>query len=393
MSIQMSSRVLPIPKHYSYISTHIAFITVEELLRLPISLHCISLEQRKAYFVEMSDGSNPYNTRRFSIQFVSQRELGKYLYALPLDQFYQYVEGLDLSQRRVVWLFHSARCGSTVWAQVFNELPNWGVVSECNFLLHSLMYENNSEPINNFLHSETFARATLAGFKFNVSRFPESYSIFVKGATFQDLSLLHPVAKYFKNLKLLFSYRNCLPSTESWSQAFAKYKLMFLESSRRIVNGKYTNDYISLFIVGAHTQWWLHPARSRVIPNPVPVSQFEWYVVYWCSMVCGVRRAQEQGYGVHCIKYEDMQADCEGLIRRVFNHLGIDESLVAMALQSTRQDSHADTYFSHRKRKDRVNSETLTESLSRANKILEYYDCLSLNSDLVMPSTLWLNLL
>lgn len=378
--------MLAMPKYYTYISTHIRFISIEELINSPISLHCISLEHQKAYFVEMPAGANPFDTRLFSTLFVSQREMATYLYIVPLNIFYQYVSSLEFCECKFVWLLHTARSGSTVWAQIFNELPNWNVVSENSFLLYSLLHENGADPIGKFIKSEKFEKIAVAGFMFNISRFPKTHRILIKGATFQDLSLLPIIQKHF-DVKILFSYRNSLSTAESWTRSFRKYKWLCTEAGRKFANRSYINDHLSLFIYQSHTQPWLDSTLAERLECVVPRNQFEWYLIYWCSTVGAIRRAQEEGHDIRCIKYENFRADCEEEIRKVFSHLEIDISLVAAAVKSAEKDSHADAYFSRNCREKYANFVIPPDSVRKGNLILAAFGFPSFDSDFAIPQT------
>ena len=116
MRIWLTKGAILTPSYYDFISTYSESLTVKELMKKRnIVPHCISLHRNAAYFVEFKDGDNPYNVRKYSPLHVSLKDHSKYCYIVPLKDFISYCDDLDVASRHIVWLSHSARCGSTLW--------------------------------------------------------------------------------------------------------------------------------------------------------------------------------------------------------------------------------------------------------------------------------------
>ena len=384
----MSNETFPQISYFTFLSTHSEFITLDNLMKLPISLLCLSKKKRQAYFVDFINHTDPYRVRKHSILFRCQRKLAKHLYTLPLDLFYEYVSTLDVVNRRIVWLQHTARCGSTLWAQVFGELPGWSVVSECQYIIHSLLNEHEGDNIIAFSKSAEFKRMAVAGFKFNMSRFPPDHSVFVKGATLQDMSLLQPIRGSFPNLKILLSYRNLLPSAYSHCNALTVHRLNAQAISAQMERRRTLDDYYQRFWVYCHCQPWIYSKSLDTIDLVLPKNQFEWYLVMRCSITHSIRAAQDRGIDIKCIKYDHMLKNPRETITAVFDYIGIDRCLVECALRSASQDSQKGMSFSQDNSVKRKPWVVSAESMKRCLKIVQFFGHSELEFDMEMPSTL-----
>ena len=260
---------------------------------------------------------------------------------------------LQLLRLSVVWLSHSARCGSTLWSQIFNALPGWGVVCENLFLTHTLLHERPFGDVVTFSKSEELAKLAVAGFKFHISRFEDNQSVLFKMSN-QDPHLLMPAYQYFKNMTVLHAYRNALPSAKSWYNTIEGLnQLLPLEySTEKMLNPRRRSEYLIRETYAFYTQSWSQWAAF--LERVQPENLFEWFLLLWCSLNHGVRLAQEAGVKVKFVKYEDFQENKETCIRKVFDYLGVDQNLVPLAMDATQADSQTGTLLSHEMRKKRA---------------------------------------
>ena len=131
MRIWFTNTAVVAPSYFDFISIYAQSITVEELMGKNIALHCLSMDTKSAHFVEFKDGDDPYDVRKYPLLQFSQKAHSKYLYIMPLDEFFTYCDSQDVASRRVVWLNHSVRCGSTLWCQIFHRSEERRVGKEC----------------------------------------------------------------------------------------------------------------------------------------------------------------------------------------------------------------------------------------------------------------------
>ena len=283
MRIWFLSTAIFAPSYFDFISTHCESITVEDLMKRRIILHSVSLDTKSAYFVEFNDGDDPYNVRKYSLLQLSQKAHSKYLYIMSLDNFISYCDSLVVASRRVVWLSHSARCGSTLWGQIFNALPDWGVVSESSFADHILIYERLTEDLIIYSESSELGRMAEAGFKFHGSRFRDDQSVLFKSSSL-DSHILPHIHRYFTNMTVLHAYRNPLPSAKSWYNSSISSITQVLPIDymyKRVLNTDNRREYILAEIFDLYSQ--AMPKSRALIEKLRPDGLFEWYLFLWCS--------------------------------------------------------------------------------------------------------------
>lgn len=372
-----------LPNLGDFICTHHDFIGINELMTLPVSLYFLSTDLQLAYLVRVKGDADVYNTKKYPFVHYGQKRDAVYAYVVPLARFYRYVDTLDVIDRRVVWIHHSFRCGSTIWAQIFHDLPGWTVISENLFHPHTMIGELPVDEAFEFSKSGEFRQMALAGFKFNVSRAPADHNVVVKGA-YHEGYLFDTVAPTFKNMTILHVYRNVLPSGKSMYNAFIHFdniEMMF----ERAGNQFFWSEYYMRNIAGAYTMSW--PDTVAAIRQTPPTDIFEWFVAVWCSLN-SIALKNIHKYDIKCIKFEHFQSDKKSSIDKVFRYLDIDQSLAASALQSVERDSQANTYISHKERAKSKMWQRIEESVKRCNRILQTLGFPDIDSDFTMPNTL-----
>lgn len=183
-----------------FICSHNKFLSDEEFWKLPTSLFSISLQRREVTFIQTRDRVYEYDTRQHPMVSTVLKETATLLYKVPLDGFLRYTDSVNTSKRWAVVLHHSYRCGSTLWAQVFNCLPGWRVLSECNYMLAPLI--KSSDDILSVVTSQLYRRAIVAGIRFFLSQVDEGTSVLIK-TSFFDQYAIRVIAEEMPDVVLL----------------------------------------------------------------------------------------------------------------------------------------------------------------------------------------------
>lgn len=92
------------------IVTHERFAQASIVLRPYV--HLMSIEADVARFMEIDPSAEPLNVRRNPLLFICKSSSTRKLIVVPRWMFDELVDGFDVEERQVVWLFLSARCGS-----------------------------------------------------------------------------------------------------------------------------------------------------------------------------------------------------------------------------------------------------------------------------------------
>ena len=375
--------------YFNFFGLPIGYQPVNDLFKKRVSLYCMSHRTQCAYLVDFDDGLDQFDTTQHPLLHYSQRTLAKQLYVVPLEVFYRLSDGVDISSRRIVWMNHHGRCGSTVWSQIFNDLPEWGVVSETHYLINTMIFDFRERDIHVLVSSPDFIRMAVAGFKYYVGTFPSNYSVFIK-TNLHESWLLQSIPQEFPNIELLYMYRNVAAAAQSWySASFDMYHSTEMEEifvrTRNI--SVYGDEYMVRFWVQLFTN--SDPKALKLVEEIDIQDQYEWYVMAWSSMNRTVQRLLESRMNMKCIKYEDMKADIRRVIQAVFNHLRIDESLLPIALSATKRDSQAGHPFTKRDVTKDTTWRGDKAAVERCNRVLGYLGFQTLHSGLDLANTLW----
>lgn len=119
----------------------------------------------------------------------------------------------------------------------------------------------------------------------------------------------------------------------------------------------------------------------------MPQDIFDWYLCLWSATVLRMMEDMKK-IKVNCVKYENQQVDMEGTIRKVFDYLDIDQSLVPKAKEATKRDSQEGTFYSHRNRANNPRWVETSEQIERGNRFLASLGLPRLESEFDLPNTL-----
>lgn len=367
---------------------HDHFAPAEYVLRKNVFL--LGVEDDVAKFVELDPDIDLFNIRKYPIFYMIQTFCTKRMIILPLKDFYDLVDSIDTSDRNVVWLFHTLRCGSTVWSQVFAALPKWKVISEAQCMIYTLLQCRNILNISEFAKTEEFEKIVVATIKMHMFLAPKGHSIFWKTIRF-DEHMIPIIRKHFPSHKLLFAYRDCAPCSSSFYKSFGRDPSLMndvahtcKELSRDNDDGLHRNAIARstwlFFTNGYNTEFCLKVFKKC---KPYP-NGFEFFVLSWVTKLALISEFQKEGINFHLLKYEDLQKDPVSVIQTLFTHLGVSSELIGLARKTMKQDSQAGTSFSQESKKSNRDWLRTPDSDMRCNALLREFNLPSLDSATVL---------
>ena len=281
-------------------------------------------------------------------------------------------------------MLHSTRCGSTAWAQIFANLPDWTVISEPHPFHDMFMNDFVEEGIEEGCRTDTFKDIVEACYKIWFSQL-DSKHVFIKTTPF-DQYLVPAIAKRFPEHKLLYAYRNVLPSGVSHYNTFYHCVLNF--GCQQLRDDAKTTSLAAVIAKRVFTCRY-DECVKYLEQIEAPYDQFEGFVMSWCSTTTFMRNAQQNGIPISGVKYEKMKENEKRYIQDVFEHLGIDVFFVDRALQASSVDSQAGIWFSKENRKKHNHHWTRTkQGEERATRMLNYFGFPDLDADYTLPNTI-----
>mgnify|MGYP001796051762 FL=1 len=324
-----------------------------------------------------------FNIRKNPIFFLSQTNNAKEIIIIPRAIFDRVVEDIDVTDRDVVWLFQTFRCGSTIWSQIFGSLPGFSVISETQTLFYSIIEYTDVHDMQQFSKTAEYEKMALATIKWYISSTPKNTKIFWK-TTLLDDYLIPIIHKHFPHHKMMFAYRNILPCAASYERAFGwlpmiKYELHYLIRDMFTCKpSKYHSRRCKLWYTSGYD-----PARcDKAIKAARPtLSGFEWFVLLWATRSSIVLQNKQNGIRIKPAKYEHLQKDPKGTIKDVFNYLELPGEFIDVAYQAMELDSQAGLFFSQQNKTVHEQWHRTQEAVNRCNKMLKIFDFPDLDSD------------
>lgn len=385
LDIRYTLKRNPLATPLSFITTHSHFTQPDIVLNK--NVHLLSIEPDIARFLECDPDVDLYNSRDFPFLHFAQTANAKRLITIPRSDLDVIVSNINIDDREVVWLFHTTRCGSTLWGQIFNSLPNWTTISESQTLYHSINYRRTDiSDLQTFAKTEEYEEMVVAWIKMQVSMIPKDQSIFWKSMTL-DHHAVPIIQKRFPNQKIMFGYRDTLGSAKSYYKAFGSDPWINF-SLKYFLNRKLT----ILPPVGRVRGMWfmfsngydLSFCSQTMQTAGTDPSVFEWFTMLWCCIVTMMRNFQANGVKFKSIKYEELQASPKKTIAGVFDYVGISASLVDTALAAMDRDSQAGAYFSKDNREVNRTWVSTEKSLNMCNHILMKFGFPNLDAEFQM---------
>ena len=188
-------------------TTHHSFASTEILLESSVLLQEVGEEW--VSFIEVPDIDDVFNIRKNPFYYEYAPGQCKRLLEIPRRLFDDFVEGIDVSDKEVVWMFHTGRCGSTLWCQVFYNLPGWSVISENETL--SMSMENmfgSYKGLVDFASSPDFEKLVVAIIKVQVLKLRNSSRILWK-TTNVDFLMIPIIRKHFSKPQISVRLPEC----------------------------------------------------------------------------------------------------------------------------------------------------------------------------------------
>lgn len=352
------------------------------------NVHLLSINKSTVKFIRVKPGIDPLNLHKNPILFLVQLLNTEEVIILPRKDFDRIINKVDIDDRQVVWFFHTIRCGSTLWGQIFDSLPQWTVISESQAMYHSVVYDCKEFDISAFSETQEYEDMVVATVKAYVSMAPKGNSIFWKTAQLDD-HMLNVIRRRFPNHKILFGYRDVLPCALSFEKAFGW--LPSVQRRLRYVMNTIAN--IPPTKGEARVGWLFHtqgykPALTveAVRSSQLTFNTFEWFILLWAVRVAMMQEFDESGGKFKPIKYEMLIKDPRQVISDVFRYVNVPNELVEKALETMERDSQAGLFFSHVSLTNFKSWQRTDVSVKRCNTILKVFELPDLDSCYTIPT-------
>ena len=373
----------------TFLTTHEAFADKSIVLRSNVQL--ISYEEEEVKFLELDPTADVLNVRKNPILLVAQLMFTDRVIILPRSIYDEMMEKfVDNRDKKVVWMFHTARCGSTLWAQIFYQLPNWTVFSESQTMFYSVLYARNEVNYQAFSKTKMYESIVLAYIRSYLRLVPDGHSVFWRahaGLTEHMIPIIH---KHFPKHQILFSYRNPIPTAKSFHRLLNA--LPIWQHRLRQVHADMENEHPTGFSKVMRLFWTtgynVNVCRQAIKSSGIGPVVFEWSLLQRAARITAIKEHQASGIPIKCVKYEDLVADARSVISSVFDYIGISVDLVEIGQKAMELDSQAGLAFSRENRVRHEDWVRTEEAIRRCNKLHRFFKLPELDEEFTMPDTL-----
>lgn len=377
---------LPVTVLTGIFCVHEKFTTAD--IALKKGVHLMGITKETAIFLQVEDNCDLYNPKSNPIISMCQTAKASRMIILPISCFYTIADKIDISDRKVVWMFHTLRCGSTAWAQAFNSLPHWTVISEPPALTYTLQFgghiDHLKDSIKTFSTTPEFKKLVKAIVKMNLYHVPANNSVFWKTEPLGN-HIAGVISQEFPKHKMVLAYRDLIPSIRSY------YSTFYSQSSYRSIYEKMSKDPLTNNIMKKQCNIWLTRMYysngydikfTRSLIEKVMPQGVEWVVFIWAAIIHAVTQSVRNGANIKAIKYEELKTNRREVITKVFRYVNVDVEHVDTACLALDVDSQEGSTLSKNSRTMRNAGEwkRTEDSVKRCNMLLEAFELPDLDS-------------
>ncbi|KAF6019417.1 hypothetical protein EB796_022264 [Bugula neritina] len=389
-----SGRLLNFSLRHHFLSTHVNFVHPNYALQKHITL--MTVTDKEAIFSIQGECDDVLNVRKWPFLNVGHPTTAKHLLIMPISSMIKLGEELGDPKAKVIWIYHTARCGSTAMSQVFNSLPDVVSISEpnCLFSLDMAFKEKYfKEKKGSWITSDEYQQIYKNAVRLLVKPYKRDANVFaVRSHGYATKADLHLIPKLFPQFIGIFMYRNVKEQAISLT---------------RMTKGIFLHGECALAIIKS-------PILSRLFPNIRPSNllscscseprHLEWLfkrenMIKSCDFINAViqfsgacfhyKEVVAKGLPVVAVKYEHLQEDKTRLFKILFEHAGLEMTLERERLidQALSEDSQKGT-DADKKVMAGIKTEVTQKMIDEANYFLRYYGLPNWGEDILLPKTL-----
>ena len=335
-----------------------------------ISLYCLDDATRRAIFVVL-----PSDVDLATAPFVyqTQYEQAQSLLAMPYDSFRELAHKLP-EVRNLILIFSSGRSGSTLVSHVLNQLDEVLSLSEpdvASQFVHLRVVDGTRDTELRDLLDCTMRML----FKPSAFKTPTTYAIKFRTEATQVMDLFHAT---FPQAKNLFIYRDAFGFIASFCRIF---RVVGLPEAMPL------NDYVAMFSQVMNDDF----AKLTIYlePGATQISAVQQLTLWWQRIIEWYLAQYTRGIPVLAVRYADLNAAHEPVVRAIFNYCGLPTERVGDTLSVFSRDSQERAALA-RVNPGEGNSIRLTEGqIDEIMTILRRHPVVNA-ADFVVPGTLQL---
>lgn len=372
-------------------------VSLKNLLKhypFTVEPYCLDDENQCVIFVETPMAFDCAMVGPF--YFDTQRKVARRLFSIPYAEYNAVCAELQEADfSKLILLYNTSRCGSTLVSKAFDSMANIQSISEPDMftsMTHIAM--ECKEEAGKMAQLQELATSTARLLLvLRTRRYPDRPILALK-FRFQVINIAHMLKQAIPGASTMYLYRNCIDVADSMASAFIdNFVLNFLRWLR-----------LDIFYVFTFSDLWLH------MPILMPLWGSELYpyesfremggvapfLMSWISGMAKAREALLKGDIQLAFRYEDIVDDRSDLLMKVLRTAGFKPSLSHLEMEQTfATNSQEDSAASSRRRSgDGVLSEKFhylrRNDLGKIRKILARHPVIN-DHNYILPKTVFMH--
>uniref|UniRef100_A0A914XML8 Sulfotransferase n=1 Tax=Plectus sambesii TaxID=2011161 RepID=A0A914XML8_9BILA len=330
-----------LPRWADFVAVHKSFAPVSVLEGDRWAFYAI--DRKFAYFVEMPEPVITYDVLKFPFVYIPYFEFSKCLAVVPLSDMLSWADQLaKRPQPKTVFFTNTARCGSTLFAQMLNR-PGTSICIGEPFVM-TLLAIGYWEKYWHESEMETLLKAAVTILRKDVP----ADQIFILKTSSNEARLVPIMAKCMPEVKHVFMFRkNGLDPVE-----------------RMLTRDKMQRILMLLFLICPQLSkafGWIAIGESKWLRVIRPTTTKEWAAIAYASPYADYLKNKEL-FCLPVVWHKDIIHDAENTLRPIFRELGLPEEKIKDALLCLNRDSQNGTFLSQSVMKD-VKATEMTDAI------------------------------
>lgn len=321
--------VLETSEEHNFITTHHSFQHPQYVLQDNVTLYTAS--PNGAFFIETDPDIDVTSSDVASFMRVAQFKHAKKLIYLPLESFHKIADLIGRPKGKITFVNNTARCGSTVLVQMFEQAELCRCLSE-NDALNMISYHDRRHPKKVILRIfESVVRLLCKPHK------GIEYESYILKTTAPGIFLTGMMREQFPDSKILFMYRNGIKVADSLSKACIQMPV--LRAGYLIFSKVNSFFYFQKMLAEYLCNFPVHPQKK--FPTVYCCCFFTWAAIIRVYLDCRLN-----GHDIVGVKYEHLITNPIENMEIILKHCGLPSEWAEKSLQALEKDSQRNSPLS-----------------------------------------------
>jgi hypothetical protein len=296
----------------------------DSVLRAPnTSLYSVDPNLRVAVFADLPP---EVDITAAAFSRIAQFEQARRLIAVPFEELERLAESVPQPEQMVVF-YNTARSGTTLLHHMLNRIDGVACLAEANFLVN-LRWHRDFAKLD--FGPAAFADVLRWCLRMQAWRYADRTLVFKLRNS--EAPLLPVIDEVLPDSRRIMLYRDALAVGGSWKQQYVEWGW----------DRDYSLDELGeRFLVTPGTQdvlrRWLDASPLSALPSEIAVLSM------WIDGIVPYLDAQQRGVPFFALRYDDLVAQPERMLRKLLAHLELPADGIDHALAVLPEDSQAGT--------------------------------------------------